>query len=187
MKIDEDNFITQLKYKNSKALDFIVEEYSNIVFKIICTVLNSNFHSQYVEECANDVFWSVWSNIDSFDENKGNFKHWIAAISKYKAIDYKRKLFKQNNIESIDDHILCGDTSIEKDFILNENKEEIFEVMNYMKKEDREIFIRRYFLDEKVENIAKILGVNRNLIDKRLSRGRKFLREKLILLKGEIL
>ncbi|RFM22447.1 RNA polymerase subunit sigma-70, partial [Clostridium botulinum] len=72
-------------------------------------------------------------------------------------------------------------------FILNENKEEIFEVMNYMKKEDQEIFIRRYFLDEKVENIAKILGVNRNLIDKRLSRGRKFLKEKLILLKGEIL
>ncbi|SUY65194.1 RNA polymerase factor sigma-70 [Clostridium sporogenes] len=56
-----------------------------------------------------------------------------------------------------------------------------------MKKEDREIFIRRYFLDEKVENIANAFGVNRNLIDKRLSRGRKFLKEKLILLKGEIL
>ncbi|WP_434298178.1 sigma-70 family RNA polymerase sigma factor [Clostridium sporogenes] len=187
MKIDEDNFIRQLKYRNSKALDFIVDEYSNLVLKIIRTVLNSNFHSQYVEECANDVFWSVWSNIDSFDEQKGNFKYWIAAISKYKAIDYKRKLFKQNIIESIDDHVLFDDTSIENNVILSENKEEIFQVMNDMKKEDREIFIRRYFLDEKVENIAKIFGVNRNLIDKRLSRGRKFLREKLILLKGEIL
>ncbi|GAA0083558.1 sigma-70 family RNA polymerase sigma factor [Clostridium sporogenes] len=187
MKIDEDNFIRQLKYRNSKALDFIVDEYSNLIFRIIRTVLNSNFHSQYVEECANDVFWSAWSNIDSFDEQKGNFKYWIAAISKYKAIDYKRKLFKQNNIESIDDHILCDDTSIENDFILNENKEEIFEAINYMKKKDREIFIRRYFLDEKVENIANAFGVNRNLIDKRLSRGRKFLKEKLILLKGEIL
>ncbi|NFV14564.1 sigma-70 family RNA polymerase sigma factor [Clostridium sporogenes] len=186
MKIDEDNFITQIKYKNSKALDFIVEEYSNLVFKIIHTVLNSNFHSQYVEECANDVFWSVWSNIDSFDREKGNFKYWIAAISKYKAIDYKRKLFKQNNIESIDNHILFGDTNIENNAILNENKKEILEAMNYMKKEDQEIFIRRYFLDEKVEDIAKIFGVNRNLIDKRLSRGRKFLKEKLILLKGEI-
>lgn len=187
MKIDEDNFIRQLKYKDSKALDFIVDEYSNLIFKIIRTVLNSNFHSQYVEECANDVFWSVWSNIDSFDEQKGNFKYWIAAISKYKAIDYKRKLFNQNNIESIDDHILCDHTSIENDFILNENKEEIFEAINYMKKEDREIFIRRYFLDEKIESIANTFGVNRNLIDKRLSRGRKFLKEKLILLKGEIL
>jgi len=187
VKIDEDNFIRQLKYRNSKALDFIVDEYSNLVLKIIRTVLNSNFHSQYVEECANDVFWFVWSNIDSFDEQKGNFKYWIAAISKYKAIDYKRKLFKQNNIDSIDDHILCDDTSIENDFILNENKKEIFKVINYMKKEDREIFIRRYFLDEKVENIANAFGVNRNLIDKRLSRGRKFLKEKLILLKGEIL
>ncbi|HGG0418886.1 sigma-70 family RNA polymerase sigma factor [Clostridium botulinum] len=187
MKIDEDNFIRQLKYRNSKALDFIVDEYSNLVLKIIRTVLNSNFHSQYVEECANDVFWSVWSNIGSFDEQKGNFKYWIAAISKYKAIDYKRKLFKQNNIDSIDDHILCDDTSIENDFILNENKKEIFKAINYMRKEDREIFIRRYFLDEKVENIANAFGVNRNLIDKRLSRGRKFLKEKLILLKGEIL
>lgn len=186
MKIDEDNFITQIKYKNSKALDFIVEEYSNLVFKIIQTVLNSSFHSQYVEECANDVFWSVWSNIDSFDMEKGNFKYWIAAISKYKAIDYKRKLFKQNNIESIDDHILFGDTNIENNAILNENKKEILEAINYMKKEDQEIFIRRYFLDEKVEDIAKVFSVNRNLIDKRLSRGRKFLKEKLILLKGEI-
>ncbi len=126
MKIDEDNFIRQLKYRNSKALDFIVDEYSNLVLKIIRTVLNSNFHSQYVEECANDVFWSVWSNIGSFDEQKGNFKYWIAAISKYKAIDYKRKLFKQNNIDSIDDHILCDDTSIENDFILNENKKRNF-------------------------------------------------------------
>ncbi len=187
MKIDEDNFITQIKYKNSKALDFIVEEYSNLVFKIIQNVLNSSFHSQYVEECANDVFWSVWSNIDSFDMEKGNFKYWIAAISKYKAIDYKRKFFKQNNIESIDDHILFGDTNIENNAILNENKKEILEAINYMKKEDQEIFIRRYFLDEKIEDIAKIFGVNRNLIDKRLSRGgRKFLKEKLILLKGEI-
>ncbi|MCW6112431.1 sigma-70 family RNA polymerase sigma factor [Clostridium sporogenes] len=187
MKIDANNFIEQIKYKNTKALDFIIDEYSNLVFKILHTMLNSNFHSQYVEECANDVFWSVWNNIDSFDEKKGNFKHWIAAISKYKAIDYKRKLFKQNIIESIDDHVLFDDTSIENNVILSENKEEIFQVMNDMKKEDREIFIRRYFLDEKVENIAKIFGVNRNLIDKRLSRGRKFLREKLILLKGEIL
>ncbi len=66
-------------------------------------------------------------------------------------------------------------------------KKEIFKAINYMRKEDREIFIRRYFLDEKVENIANAFGVNRNLIDKRLSRGRKFLKEKLILLKGEIL
>lgn len=55
-----------------------------------------------------------------------------------------------------------------------------------MKDEDREIFIRRYFLYEDIENIAKTFGVDRNLIDKRLSRGRKFLKEKLVLLKGEI-
>ncbi|MFD3157651.1 sigma-70 family RNA polymerase sigma factor [Haloimpatiens sp. FM7330] len=186
MTIDETNFIKQIKKKNAKGLDFVVDNYSNLVFKIVYSVLNSNFHSQYVEECVNDVFWSVWNNIESFDEEKGNFKYWITAVAKYKAIDYKRKLFKQSTAECIDDYQLYDNVNTEKMIISKENKEELLNAINNMKAEDREIFIRRYFLYEGIENIAKTFGVNRNLIDKRLSRGRKFLKEKLILLKGEI-
>ncbi|WP_373845511.1 sigma factor-like helix-turn-helix DNA-binding protein, partial [Clostridium sp.] len=61
------------------------------------------------------------------------------------------------------------------------------EAINKMNSRDKEIFIRRYFLYEGIENIAKSFGVDRGLVDKRLSRGRKFLKEKLIVLKGEVL
>jgi len=187
VELDENNFIKSMKKKNVKALDYVVDNYSNLVFKVVHSVLNSNFHSQYTEECANDVFLSVWNNIESFDEEKGNFKYWITAISKYKAIDFKRKLFKQSNTECIDDYAFSDEVNIENILISKENKEEILKVINAMKEEDREIFIRRYFLYERVENIAKIFGVDRNVIDKRLSRGRRLLKEKFMLLKGEVI
>ncbi|MDQ0174927.1 sigma factor [Bacillus chungangensis] len=98
MKIDDHNFIKEIKNGNTKALDFIIDHYSNLVFKIVGNVLNTGLYLQYIEECSNDVFLLVWNNIESLDEGKGNFKYWIAAISKYRAIDYKRRLFKQNNV-----------------------------------------------------------------------------------------
>lgn len=187
MKVDDSNFIKEIKKKNTKALEFIVDEYSNLVFKVAGSVLNSSFHHQYVEECVNDIYWSVWNNIDSFDQEKGNFKYWITAIAKYKAIDYKRKLFKESIAEPIDDYIPSEEESIENMLVGKENREELLKAIDGMKEQDREIFIRRYFLYEGVENIAKSFGVNRNLVDKRFSRGRKFLKEKLMVLKGEVL
>lgn len=187
MEINQNNFIRQIKHKDSKGLEFVVDNYSNLVFKIIYNVLNSRFHSQYAEECANDVFWGVWTNIDSFDEEKGSFKNWICAIAKYKAIDCKRKLYKQSTDTSIDDYPLENEVSIEGLIIAAENNKELFQAIDLLNEEDREIFIRRYFLHEGIENIAKEFGVERNLVDQRLSRGRKFLKEKLILLRGGVL
>lgn len=82
--------------------------------------------------------------------------------------------------------LCCLIKNIESIIISKENREELLRAINDMKDEDREIFIRRYFLYEGIESIAKTFGVERNLIDKRLSRGRKFLKEKLTLLEGEI-
>lgn len=186
MELDENNFVRQIKKKNKKALDFAVDRYGNLVFKVVRSVLNTNYFSQYVEECVNDVFWAVWNNIQSFDEAKGSFKHWISAIAKYKAIDYKRRLYKHSTTECIDENLLGLEVSTENAIVSQENREELLRAIHELKEEDREIFIRRYFLDEEIESIAKTFSVDRNLVDQRLSRGRRFLREKLTLLKGEV-
>jgi RNA polymerase sigma-70 factor (ECF subfamily) len=47
---------------------------------------------------------AVWDNIDTFCPEKNSFKNWVAAIAKYKSIDYKRrylKLLEQENIEGL--------------------------------------------------------------------------------------
>ncbi|MDQ0214195.1 RNA polymerase sigma-70 factor (ECF subfamily) [Oikeobacillus pervagus] len=185
MGIDEHNFIAGLKKRDQKALEFVVDHYSNLVFKVVGSVLNHSFYLSYVEECSNDVFWAVWNHIDRFDEEKGEFKNWIAAIAKYKAIDYKRKVYKESAMECVDDYDLNDHVDLESLILSKENKKELLSAINTMNEADREILIRRYFFHEKIESIAAYFGVDRNWVDQRLSRGRKTLRKNLVL-RGDV-
>lgn len=185
MEINGSNYVTQIKKKNMKALEFVMDNYGNLVYSIVRKMLNTDGARPYIEECVNDVFLAVWNNIENFDQTKGDFKCWIAAISKYKAIDYQRKLCKQNSVEWFETGELYDELTTENIVIRKENRKELLAAIQGMNEQDREIFIRRYFLAEDIENIARTFAVNRNVVDQRLSRGRKFLKEKLVL-KGEI-
>lgn len=179
LRIDEDNFIQQLKNRNVKALEYLVDNYSELIYKVVYSVLkNTN-----IDECVNDIYMAVWRNIESFNNSKGNFKTWIIAVSRYKAIDYKRAVNKNPDEGCIEDYDLTSKDNIEDIIISKENKNEILCIINEMKPIDKEIFIRRYFICDDISDIAKDLNINRAVVDNRLSRGRRFLKEKLIALK----
>lgn len=187
LKIDATNFIGEIKNKNSEALEFAVNSYGNLVYKIVHSVLNKNFELSTLEECVSDVFFAAWNHIDSYDAEKGNFKNWLLAIARYKAIDYKRKSYKNRQVQFIDDDVLPSMLSVEETIIAQENKEELFRAIQNMGDLDKQIFIRRYFFGERIETIAQSLDTNRAYIDNRLSRGRKALREKLSYVKGDVM
>lgn len=179
LRIDENNFIQQLKNKNVKALEYMVDNYSELIYKVVYSVLKDT----NIDECVNDIYMAVWRNIESFNSGKGTFKSWLIAVSKYKAIDYKRAINKNPNMGSIEDYVLTSENTIEDSIISKENKSEILCAINEMKPIDKEIFIRRYFICDDIMDIAKDLNINRSTVDNRLSRGRKFLKERLIALK----
>lgn len=183
--IDESNFIDKLKKKNPKALEFVIDMYSNLVYKVAYSILGHEFEKESLEECTSDVFIGVWNNIDMFHSDKGNFKSWLIAVTRYKAIDYKRKLSKEDNLQYSDDLNAENRYNTEKVIIFEENKKEILHAIGKLSDVDRKIFIKKYLLGVSIQSIAKELGVNRSVIDNRLSRGRKVLREKLSFLKEE--
>lgn len=187
MDVGEHNFVGQMKKKNARALEYAVDHYANLVVIVVHNVLNSGYLSQYADECVNDVFWAVWNHIDSFDEQRGCFKSWLAAVARYRAIDYRRRLLNRGARECSSDGAGYDGAAVESAVIARESGRELLRAINELKAEDREIFIRRYFLDDRIESIADSLQVDRNLVDKRLSRGRKLLREKLRHLKGRLL
>lgn len=82
---------------------------------------------------------------------------------------------------------MTSEVNIEGEIISKENRKEILDLINSMKEVDREIFIRRYFLDEDIELISQKVNMNRANVDNRLSRGRKFLKEKLDFFKKEVI
>jgi len=179
VKITDENLINHLQKKNVNALDYLVDIYSNLLYKIIYNVLSAYGEKGFIEECLNDVLLSIWNNINMFSGNQKKFINWICAIAKYKAIDYQRKLLKDKDTINIEDCIIISDSITESKVFSDESRSQLLEHINELEEMDRKIFIMRYFLDESINEIANKLGVSRNVIDTRLSRGRKTLKQKI--------
>lgn len=62
MKIDESNYISELKRKNSKALEYIYSKYVGLVYKVVFDLLKDTASRQDIEECVSDIFISLWKN-----------------------------------------------------------------------------------------------------------------------------
>jgi len=176
MRLNEDSVISELKKRNPKALDFIIDKYGGLIHSIVKKTLFNFEGSGSVEECMNDIFLAIWNNVDKF-QKENSFKSWIAAISKYKAIDYKRKLIKELYNENLENIEIRQEDVSDKEILQKENREELMTLLSRLKPEDKEIFIRRYFNEESTKEIAENLEINREVVNNRLSRGRKRLRE----------
>lgn len=175
VKISEDNLVVELKKKNPKALDFIVDNYGGLIKAIVKKTLFRFEGSGCVDECMNDVFLAIWDNIDKFYK-ENSFKSWVAAIAKYKSIDYQRKLIKELHNEDIDELDLKDKSVLDSEILAKENREEMMKLLSNLKEEDKEIFMRRYFQEQSTEDIGKHMGINREAVNNRLSRGRKKLK-----------
>lgn len=174
----ENNFISQLKKKNPKALDYVFENYGNLIFKVAYSVLNNR---ELSEECVNDVLLKIWNNIDSFNKGDEKFKAWIIVMTKYTSIDILRKEKKHDNVINLDSYEK-EDTSLESFLENKETKENILSMIKTFDKENREIFIKRFFLHYSIKEISKSIGISENAISNRIRRGKfklsEFLKER---------
>ncbi|MGL4449811.1 MAG: sigma-70 family RNA polymerase sigma factor [Sarcina sp.] len=171
-----DVFIKKLKKKDLKALDYLVENYSNVIFKYCNSVLNNR---ELSKECVNDVIFKVWNNIDSFDRKDDKFIVWVLALSRYTAIDMLRKESKHYNASDISEMAIASNGTVETEIIDDENIREVKKEIDNMSEVDREIFLRKFFEDESSADIGLKLGVTEKFVNLRIFRGRKKLKEKL--------
>lgn len=172
MKVNEKNFIKYLNQKNEKALNYIVDTYGGLIKSIVNKHLYNLTH--YHDECINDILLAVWNGIDKYDDTKGDFKNWLAAVSKYKCIAYKRKYLKITlNQENIDDMELPAYYNMEEYLESQELKKEVDSLLSVLKPTDKEIFIKYYINEEKIIDIAENYDVKQEVIYNRISRGKK--------------
>lgn len=184
MKVNERNFILELRKGNEKALDYVIDNYGWIIKSIVKKHLYGLVNSQ--DECINDILMAVWLNIESFDENRSEFKNWIAGVAKYKSIDYKRKYLKDLEYENIDDLNISVEAGIQEDIMAKELDEEVSSLLNCLKKEDRELFIKLYVEEMEVDEVSKKTGLKRDVIYNRVSRGKRKIKDlfKLVEVRG---
>ncbi|NFI05307.1 sigma-70 family RNA polymerase sigma factor [Clostridium botulinum] len=171
MKIEEGNFIFELRKKNEKALDYVIDNYGWIIKSIVKKHL---YNLQSIQdECINDILLGIWNNIESFDESKGEFKNWVAGISKFKCINYKRKYLKGLEYENIDDLNISTPDNVHEEIVKSELESDIEDILSCLKEKDRELFYKLYIEEKEVNDITKEMGIKREAVYNRLSRGKK--------------
>ncbi|MCR5835145.1 MAG: sigma-70 family RNA polymerase sigma factor [Lachnospiraceae bacterium] len=174
MKIDEHNFTKELQQQNQNALMYVIDEYGGLIKSVISKTM---IHmTEYQEECMNDVLLAVWENIDSFHPEKNSFKNWIAAIAKYKSIDYLRKYKKQFTEVSLEETEY--DKSVSPDIFENEISEQTEELLSGLSPKDRELFMRLYVNEESLDSVSQSVNMSKAVIYNRLSRAKKKLRKR---------
>lgn len=174
MKVTEENVVQQIKLKNEEAIPFLLQTYGGLLNAIIRRYLNGN--RQDIEECLADVSVSIWFHINSFDPSKNEFKQWIAAIAKYRAIDYMRR------VEKVKQHT----SRLE----LNENKPsqddsretrlDVSSLFKELNDTERKIFKKYYIEGIPSKEIASEFKAKESWVHNKLSRGRKKLKAKLL-------
>ncbi len=184
-KITDNNFVERLRAKDERALEFIIEKYGGLLYSIIRKKLS--LIPDMVDECFDDVLMKAWDHADDYNEDKCDFKGWLAAIARYQAIDYlrkaKREEFSQMG-ESLEDMVNEPGFDDERFTRLEESIESEFEqLVSCLSPEDREIFRRIYQKGESMDEISKDLKIPKDQLYNHTSRGKKKIRKNYLISK----
>ncbi len=176
MKIVENNYVQQLRRHNEKALMYVIDEYGGFLMSIIRKHLFGMPERQ--EECFDDVLMNIWQNIQAFDESRNTFKNWAAAIARYRSIDYLRQYRKELETVDIDGVQLAEGDSMLAGMIGREISEEVEKMLDCLKPEDKELFLKLYVEEKTVGEVSRETGMKADVIYNRISRGRHKIRKK---------
>ncbi|MBB6716488.1 sigma-70 family RNA polymerase sigma factor [Clostridium gasigenes] len=168
--VNKDNFIIRLRKKDLIALDYLVDNYSQLVLKVSYSVLNNLDLS---EECTNDVMLRAWDNIKSFKGDINMFPKWLVVITKRHAIDIIRKEKKHSKNVYLDDEISINTRDVADEVEDSIAMDVIHSEINNLDNKSKDVIVRRIFKDQKVNEISKELGISETAVSNRLSRGKK--------------
>lgn len=167
--------IKKIKRRKEQGIELLVDAYGGYILAIIRQNLYNL--SSYEEECMDDVLMAIWDNIDRFDKSKNTFKNWIASVTRYKSIDYKRKYIRSLQEEEFDFNSIKDKQVVEEDILNEELRQEVESLLDNLKPRDKELFIKHYLEEKNIEELSNEMGVKTDVIYNRLSRGRTKLRK----------
>lgn len=171
--LEDELIIKYIKKRKEKGMEMLIDNYRGLITAVVRKHLGVLIN--YEEECVSDIFLAIWDNIKSFESDKNSFKNWICAISKYRAIDYKRKYLSKIETVDMSEEVYYIDAELMK----SEIKEEINEILSHLNEKDRELFTKHYLEGENLESIAIKTNTNVSNLYNRLSRGRNKIRKSM--------
>ena len=167
----EDERIVDLYWQRSElAISETKNKYENLLFSVANNIL---FASQDVEECVNDTYFSAWNAMP--DARPKYLSAFLCKITKNLALkryEYltaaKRNCNMEVSLHELEG-VLAGVEAEQKDAGIAEAISTFLRMENY---EARNIFMRRYFFYDSIQDIAARFHLNQNTVKTILRRTR---------------
>lgn len=179
--MDDERIIKLFFERSEQAIKELDEKYGRVCRLVSYNILNNR---QDAEECVNDAYLGIWNAIPPAKPNP-----LLAYVCKIvRNISLKR--YEQNTAAKRNSHYdvvmeeladcLASSTTIEKEIAESELTKMIESFLISIPKENRVIFLRRYWFSDSYADIAKRVGLTEKNVSVRLTRIRKELREYLL-------
>lgn len=175
----EDRDLINLYWNRSeKAIFETDKKYRNYCSKIAYNILYSPEDS---EECLNDTYLNVWNSIPN--DRPDIFSAYLGKITRNLAINiYNRKRTQKRGSGQVEiildelENILASKATIESEIESKDITAALNNFLYSLEKEDRIIFVRRYWYVDSIKDISKTTGYSQSKIKSNLFRSRNKLK-----------
>lgn len=166
-----------------ELLQVLITEYAPMYMKL---ALDIGVPYDDVEDIVMEAFWSFYrADYGERLENEKAIKAMLARIVENKCIDYFRKekrTIKPNEDEDVSELNYIADFSKRdplQSVISRESCGQIFELLDGLKDSWKEVTVMYFIQEMTTDEISKRLEITNDMCRSRISRARKYLREKL--------
>ena len=175
----DNELIAILSREPERGFRLLVETYGGII-KAVCANTLLGFSHEDIEEAVADSFIGLWQSrgkIAGIESLKG----YLIGIARRCAVDKMKSVMKITPAEPLDSYI---DADMTDEIARRANIEIVRRTIASMPSFEREVFVRRYYLYERIKSIAQSMDCNEKKVENILHRYKEKL--KMDLIKGGI-
>ena len=169
----ETEVIRQVLQGDIESFRFVVAKYERPIVRMIRNITNNR---EFCEDIAQDVFFTAYRKLASFDPARSNFSTWLFTIARNKSINAlkKKRPLSMSELPQNSDAHNPSDELAEREFF-----DELDVRLEALPSAQKRAFVLAEFEELSYEEIAQIEGVRTGTIKSRINRAKKKLAKAL--------
>ncbi len=168
--MDDKQIIRLFFERSEQAITELSQKYGDLCMKIARRILNDH---QDAEECVNDAYLGAWNSIPP--QSPDPLRSYICRIVRNRSLKklrtnsaIKRGSQFEVSLSELEDCI--ADNSMDEQLSISELSAQINAFLAALPRNDRLMFVKRYWFSESISELADAFGITENNVSVRLSR-----------------
>lgn len=179
--MDDDKIIDLFFERSEQAIGELSKKYGSICKKTAQNILRN---PQDSEECVNDCWLSVWNTIppqrpDSLAGYVCRIVRNIATNKYHFNSAEKRNSFFDVSLDELEEFIPSAQNA-DEECDAEDLAKAINNFLGTLDRENRIIFVRRFFFSNSLDDIAELFGISKNHVSVKLNRTKRKLKNYLL-------